>query len=209
MSGIQLVRLPHLNADPYQRGAYAVRAPRLGGILYGGLDRMPWFDVDEEYYAGTLPAGLATARTKLKKNNSDFTGIELCQDLTQALELLRYANRSTRKNELIAVRSERLARIKGAVDLRSPSAKWIGYDVVGLGEWSLIREGLFAVPSAFAGWETELNEDGLFPLPAKAAAYARAYLGASRAGLVEELAAIGTGEGELGIDTIEVARISA
>jgi hypothetical protein len=54
-SGFLVVRLPFLNKDALGRGAYSKIAPSLGSIYYGGIDRMDWFDVEEDFYNNTLP----------------------------------------------------------------------------------------------------------------------------------------------------------
>ena len=62
--GFIVVRTPKFNFDAEGRGAFSSPAPRLGSIYYGGVDRMPWFDVDKHYYARILPTEIAKLRRK-------------------------------------------------------------------------------------------------------------------------------------------------
>ena len=57
------------------RGAYFSNVPILNGICYGGIDRMEWFDIDEDYYAKRLPEDFLKLRKKIRDENKDFTGI--------------------------------------------------------------------------------------------------------------------------------------
>lgn len=148
---------------------------------------MPWFDIDEDLYAGGLPANIEQARKLIEEDNADFYGIELCKDLSTALALLDYSNRSGIANELIALRSEVLADIKGTIDLDPSLVSWDGYDIVLVGGWSLLRDGLFTSPSSFTGWETALTASGLFSSPSIADDYIRAYEAAVLKGTVEGL----------------------
>ena len=53
--GFMAVRLPSENFDAEGRGAFSSKPPSLGDIYYGGLDRMPWFDVEEALDRGVFP----------------------------------------------------------------------------------------------------------------------------------------------------------
>lgn len=50
-----VVRQPFFNRDPAGRGAYSPIVPMFQGIPYGGIDRMAWFDIEEDFYNKTLP----------------------------------------------------------------------------------------------------------------------------------------------------------
>lgn len=202
ISGFLVVRKAGRDTDPEGRAFYGAQPSCLGALCYGGIDRMPWFDLDEEFYAGTLPERVALLRKSLDLSNDDLTGIRLCKDWPTAHALLAFDERSRFVNEIICVRSRKLAAIKGTVGSDVPGVRWDGYDLVSLGNWSLIREGLFRSPSAFPGWEKVLNESGLLPSPELADVYLQLYEAAARAGRVEEL------PGSLyGFDVIEVGRL--
>ena len=204
VNGFLVVRLPHLNRDQAGRGVYPAQPPVLGTIHYGGIDRMPWFDIDEDLYAGVLPANIRQARQLIEEgNNDDFTGIKLCKDLDTALALLKHSNRLEAANELIVIRSEKLTEIKGAIDFDMSKVSWIGYDVLILGDFSLLREGLFTLPSSFPGWEELLNQSGLFSSRALFDEYVRAYKVASLKGAIEQLPDTTV----YGIDMVEIGKV--
>ncbi|MGH9874447.1 MAG: hypothetical protein ACRD9S_18485 [Pyrinomonadaceae bacterium] len=204
VNGFLVVRLPHLNRDQAGRGVYPAQPPVLGTVHYGGIDRMPWFDIDEELYAGVLPANIAQARQLIEEdNNDDFTGIKLCKDLDTALALLKHSNRLEAANELIVIRSEKLTEIKDAIDFDTSRVSWIGYDVLILGDLSLLRAGLFTSPSSFPGWGDRLNELGLFSSRALLDEYVRAYEAASLKGAIEQLPR----NTMYGIDMVEIGRL--
>jgi len=202
VSGLLVVRWIGADKDSDGHSYYPKEAACLGSLCYGGIDRMPWFELDEAFYRGTLPGDISRLRASLTEANEDLTGIRLCQDLRTALALLEYSNRSETKNELIALRSDKLARVKGAMKLDNSLCTWLGYDVVSLGNWSLLRDGLFRSPASFPGWEKMINESGLLIDPELSESIIELYEAASRAGQVEEL------PGSLyGIDVIEVGKV--
>lgn len=187
VSGFLVVRLPALNRDPAGRyPAFPAHAPCLGHLCYGGVDRMPWFEIDEEFYSGTLPEAIKRLRARVREGNPDFSGISVCKDLLVARTLLEYSNRHGQSNELVAIRSARLAEIKGTILFDKSHAMWLGYDVVSLGHWSLLSGGLFMSPTAFPGWESRVNGAGLFSSPTLSDEYARAYEIATARGAVED-----------------------
>ena len=202
ISGFLVVRKAGMDQDSEGRAFYGAQPSCLGALCYGGIDRMPWFDLDEEFYAGTLPERVALLRKTLDLSNDDLTGIRLCKDWATARALLEFDERARLVNEIVCLRSEKLAAIKGAAGSDVPAVRWVGYDLVSLGNWSLLREGLFRAPVSFPGWEQALNESGLLPSPESADEYLRLYEAAARAGRVEEL------PGSLyGFDVIEVGRV--
>ena len=202
ISGFLVVRKAGMDKDPEGRAFYSTQPSCLGALCYGGIDRMPWFDLDEEFYAGTLPERVALLRKSLELSNDDLTGIRLCRDWPTAHALLEFDERARLVNEIVCLRSAKLAAIKGTVESDVSAVRWDGFDLVSLGNWSLIREGLFRSPSSFPGWEKVLNESGLLPSPASADEYLLLYEAAARSGHVEEL------PGSLyGFDVIEVGRL--
>lgn len=151
---------------------------------------MPWFDIDEHQYANALPEPILCARQLIRLDNDDLSGIEVCRDLDMAIMLLHYSNRSNNANELIAVRSDALTALKGEVVLDASQVEWLGYDVIALGQQSLLHDGLFAMPTAFPGWQEQINPYGLLPALGLVEPYIAAYQAAARAGQVEDIADI-------------------
>jgi hypothetical protein len=187
LCGFVVVRLPEKNFDLEGRGAYPSVAPQVDGLFYGGIDRMPWFDLDEDHYGGRLPEDIEVQWNALLQQNPDLTGIKICKDLSVAAQLLQYSNRRQPWNELIAIASPTLTSIKGIVSDCPATRQLLGYDVVSLGWWSLLRDGVFLNLPYFAAWVARLNEYGLFPEPTYLDTYVDSYYEAAREGLVEEL----------------------
>lgn len=176
-----------MNFDEQCRGAFPATTPSYQDIFYGGVDRMEWFDVDEDYYAGSLPQEINAIRETIKKACADFTGIKICSNLQSAIKLLDYSNRIQTRNEIIAVSSPTLIKLKGSLNIDSSHIHWLGYDVICLGHWSLLCDGLFARPGAFERWLPSLNKHGLFSSDTVVEDYNRDYRQAALHGLVEEL----------------------
>src|SRR5205809_13260 len=91
VNGFMVVRVPHLNRDLEGRGAFPETAPCLAETCYGGIDRMPWFEIDELWYKGVLPEDIAQVRDLIQKANADFSDIYLCGDLELSITLLEYS----------------------------------------------------------------------------------------------------------------------
>ncbi len=158
--GFMVVRRPACNFEPESGGSYSKVPPQVDGIYYGGIDRMPWFDVDEAINNGSLPGSLREIHdTGVGK---DFTGMVLLRDPEDVRKLLEFSNRLEDRNEMVAVYSEILASLRGTVRVEPSTVEWLGYDVAPLGEFSLLYEGLFVAPSVFEEFRGELNSFGLF-----------------------------------------------
>lgn len=184
INGYIVVRLPHLNN---MIGPYSVNVPKLDDICYGGVERMPWFDIAEDFYSKKLPENIKHHWLSLRENNVDLPSISLVQDINIALELLAYSNRSEMRNELIAIRSKELIEYKGTIPTDLHSISWMGYDLVALPEWSLLHAGIFHSPRSFLPWKKQVNSEGLFNTLAFVDDYVKAYHQASLDNLVEEV----------------------
>ena len=195
--------MPDQNFDREGRGSYSAIAPRIGDTFYCGTDRMAWFDLDEDYYKKTLPADLLKVRQSLVEDSNDFTGIKLCYDLQTAEKVLAWSNREGRRNEIIAVRSQKLSEIKKkSLPFESQAIDWLGFDFVSLGHWSLLAGGMFAAPSYFSRWNGNLNEHGLMDDPDIIREFAGDYFIAAEKRGVEPLP-----DEVYGLEAVEVGRI--
>jgi hypothetical protein len=172
-------------------------------IYYGGIDRMPWFDIREEYDNGGLPPYVQKIYKSIQNHCLDFTGIELCQDMEEAHLLLEWSNRIHPVNELIAVYSERLAELKGTIDIDPSNISMIGYDIVALGWWSLLSEGYFTQPACFSRWAEWINANGLLSAANIVDDFVKDYEAAVMKGAVEELPEL-----IYGIEAIEIGRVA-
>jgi hypothetical protein len=184
LTGFIVVRLPDRCVTDASRTAYQPISTRYGALRYGGVDRMRWYDVSDGFYTKRLPAALAdTFRTISDADH--IVGFRCCRDGAEARALLTYANRRDRANELIAVRSPTLALLFGTT-ASNVEIEWIGYDILSLGWWSLLHDGLFLRPALFTVWEQYLNPHGL-ATDSITADYAAAYCAAAAGGGVEPL----------------------
>lgn len=161
ISGFLVVRKPEFNYDKEGRGAFSPSVPKIGDLYYAGIDRMPWFDIDEDYYSKELPDDILLLRNELENNKWDFTDFKLMPDLEKANKLLEYSNKKQRINELIAVYSEKIGLIED-IDFFKVDTEWLGVDIYCHGYGSLIREGIFTKPDLFADYSGKLNTYGLF-----------------------------------------------
>lgn len=211
INGYLVVRKPEFNRDALGRGSYTSAAPCIGNTYYSGIDRMDWFDVAEQLYSDGLPSPIKNHYDTIKKNNDDFSGILVCQDLDIALELLHFSNSFNNENEIIAVFSDKLSTLKGTIALLSAEITWIGYDVVVLGGHSLLHEGVFSATDLFPGWPDRVNEFGLFDTHAICDEFVMVYMRALKNGaFIEDWGLARDSElgPEYGIDFIAVGRLN-
>src|SRR5687768_16241404 len=111
VSGFLVVRSPRFNRQPLSKNIYRSVPPCVGEICYGGVDRMPWFEVDELHYEGELPLEIEAKRDQLEQERFGYLSLSLSQDLRLAIDILNFSNSVNSENELIAVRSAKLAEI--------------------------------------------------------------------------------------------------
>ncbi len=166
---------------------------------------MAWFDLDEDYYKKTLPNDLLEIRQSLARDNKDFSGIKLCYDLRVAKKVLEWSNREAVRNEVIAVRSQKLVEMKNkSLSLNSEEIDWLGFDFVSLGHWSLLGGGMFVSPSYFSRWQEYLNEHGLMSGESILREFASNYSAAAKKNSVEPIP-----DEVYGLEAIEIGRICA
>jgi hypothetical protein len=118
------------------------------------------------------------------------------------MQLLEYSNRVNARNEIIALRSPKVAEIKGSINLEYGTVVWGGYDVISIGNWSLLEQGVFSHPDLFEPW-VKLVPSGLLNDLEAVEQYRRVYEEKMARQLVEELP-----QSEYGIEGIEVGRIT-
>ena len=159
--GFVVLRKPEFNFDEKNRRGFRTSAPHFNNIYYGGVDRMPWFEVEEEYYNNILPQNIRQLYKELESRNSTRPDFLLNSDIKEALILLEYSNRKTPQNELVAVYSKKLADVKGKFPPQV-ELKWLGIDINCSGFGSQILEGIFSAPNAFPDFHCLLNQNGLF-----------------------------------------------
>jgi len=218
IAGFIVVRKPTENKDARGRGAYLSNVPHIDRIYYGGIDRMPWTEIGEVFYSGEklkLPNFIRQFYTNLIDDNADSTGIEVSKNIDEASAALTYCNETFRDNddpfanELICIRSDKLAQIKGSFDFDASRVKWLGYDIISIGHWSLLCDGLFVHPTYFANWLPYLNKKGLFSTKGIMDGFYKTYQEAVKAKQSEELvnSPYGTETDPYAIEAIEIGRV--
>ncbi len=143
--GYMVLRKPEYNFDELGRGAYLPYAPKVGAIYYGGIDRMEWFDIDEDYYNDVLPNDLLRLRDSVMESSRQC-GFNVCACLKGAKKMLAYSNKDHNRNDLVAIvlHDKRVDIINAVFD-----GELIGCDLCCDGFGSLIREGIFNKPELF------------------------------------------------------------
>jgi len=158
-----VVRKPDMNFDKEGRGSFLPYPPKIGDLYYSGVDRMPWFELDEDYFSGVLPSQLVQFRKEMRRSNQGISDLTLSSDFSKVESVLEYSNRNRALNELIALKSDALERTKGSF-FCDIEIKWLGIDVYCQGYGSLIREGIFKKPDSFSSYANGLNKHGLFDI---------------------------------------------
>ncbi len=164
--GFIILRKPDYNFDERGRGTFSSNVPKIGNMFYSGVDRMPWFDLNEYYYNSSLPSHLIKIRQELCNNNQDFNDFDLILDLQKAIQALEFSNKNGSINELAVFYSERMETSFGVIKLNI-DISWLGIDPYIHGYGSLIREGIFKYPNEFSSYLEMLNSNGLFDLDSK------------------------------------------
>ena len=176
-----------MNFDKEGRGAYLPYAPKINETYYGGVDRMPWFEIDEDFFSGELPKQLIQLRKDIRQSNRDNNDIKLLFDLQQAIAVLDYSNKNDERNELVAVKSDVLEQTKGTMNCDA-DIKWVGIDIYCQGYGSLIREGIFKAPEAFSSFKREINNFGLIGIDSdRTDKYVEEYINNASAYNLEEI----------------------
>jgi len=65
--GFLVLRRPEQNYDETCQPPYYLQAfpPCINNIYYSGIARVPWYELEENYYAGTLPKEMSQLRDYL------------------------------------------------------------------------------------------------------------------------------------------------
>jgi hypothetical protein len=161
--GYHVVRKPRYNYDEQGRGAYSIIAPCIGDIYYSGVDRMAWFDLDEDYYSGVIPQEYADLRNDVEDAYTDFSSIMLLPNLEKTIKILDYSNRGIDRNEICVLYSEELVLKKGVI-ITDNCIDWLGSDIFVSGFGSILLLGVYNKPQAFPGFLAKLNKNGLFDI---------------------------------------------
>lgn len=177
-NGFLVVRLPDYNVLSSMNDQVL---PALGTARYSGIDRNAWVDVyDDDFYDKQVPTDIVALVERL--DDAVLPGWSLCKSIADAKRLLAYSNRAQHSNELLYVTMGKASAHE------PPELRWLGYDVVAEGEWSLLAAGLFGAPEAFSNWAGLVNAFGLFDTPDPVSAFIREYDLKAHRGLAEPTA---------------------
>ena len=186
VNGFLVVRKPAQAFDEAGRGAFTSRPPCHGGLCYAGVDRLAWFDVDEDHYKGLLPTDVSAARQRMRSHDLDATGLPVCSAMEDTTLLLAWSNRKAQRNEVIAVRADELDEIKGQIEVPRLALDWIGVDVVAAGLGSLLLVAYYR-PDLFSGWPERFGGSGLAASRLQAEEFTAVYRRLADYGSVEDL----------------------
>ncbi|MBD8658427.1 hypothetical protein IFT68_22690 [Oxalobacteraceae sp. CFBP 13730] len=123
-------------------------------VSYRGIDRDPWWNLDELFYAGLLDADLTALRQAIERQRFRGFSFGVCDSLDIALRIQALSPRGPLIDEIICITS--------ALDTVHEADVFFGYDCYVDGFGSLLRLGAFSGTTAFADYENQLNEYGLF-----------------------------------------------
>jgi hypothetical protein len=147
--GFFVLRKPEMNFDELERAGFLPPGPHINDKYYGGVDRMPWFDIDEEDSANPLPEDLEKLWKEVEEHNQPYLDFCLVTDINKAKILLEYSNRSTSRNELVAIYLKKLSDLKGAFNSNADMV-WLGVDIDCSGSGPQISQGIFKAPPFFS-----------------------------------------------------------
>lgn len=136
---------------------------RLEQKTYRGIDRLPWEDIDDAYYSGRISSELMRVRQQIESENRGVLGPRLLRDLDAVRTVWRVFKERT---EIVAICSSELASNGNAAPFDG-SFRFIGFDCISLGEWSVILRGVFYRPDLFPDFVPLLNENGLLASESK------------------------------------------
>jgi hypothetical protein len=162
-----------------------------GGKPYSGVTRLPWEDLELAYYGKSLEPAFAPIWDALKHDNRDFSGIDIVKSYAHAAAV----QQAWPNNDIIAVGSAELARVKGTI-VPAAELTFLGLDCVAFGsidtsltgEWSVVADGLHLHPEHFTAQIGWLNEHGLLTSDDACHAVFSRYVELSRREVTEPLA---------------------
>lgn len=156
---------------------------------YAGPDRNPWEALGEAFWAKTLPSELHELYSEMGSRRGLWW--HTCPGQEQAERLLAYSREISPVHapelELIGIDSPYLDAL-GAPSMPAGKSTPLGFDVISIGEWSLLRalNKLDAEEGVTARSLT--NDHGLLPSASALSLVLELYLKATDRDLVEEIA---------------------
>jgi hypothetical protein len=161
---------------------------KVGNIYYGGLDRLSWGIIVNDYYDNKLPDNIRTIYSSILDQIEHFIGArEVCNNIENARCLLEYCNHTNKSNELIAVYSKYISTYIGSYEHDISYYTFNGIDLIAFPEFSLLASGFFSQPKLFTKWTKFINNNGLFKPHTPFNDYIAEYLDLASKDMVEPL----------------------
>lgn len=155
---------------------------------YRGVDRYPWETIDAHYYEKLLPPDMREVYELLRAPSRRGMWWPTAETVSLADRLLDYSRRFSPDDALVGVESPYLASALGRTTLDMPGWTLIGFDVVAVGEWSLLEVLSELDASLLSDVAFSLNPSGLLHDRKDLGLVARVYEALARAGVVEPIA---------------------
>lgn len=156
----------------------------IGSLIYQGLDRMAWNDIETLYYNKKLPPDLVALWETLFKVPG-ATNIVGATERSDAYRLLHASKEVGSQNEILCALSP--GNLLGEVE----NLDWLGYDPLYItgGPSTLLEEVYRFSDSPLSSYVTKLNKHGLFDLVTEALEFGNSYreLSSLQEELVESL----------------------
>ncbi|GAB4226128.1 MAG: hypothetical protein Tsb0021_01880 [Chlamydiales bacterium] len=133
-------------------------------MTYRGVDRSQWEEVSYAFFYSDVSEEIKNIYKNIRKWSREFVnGTAITQNLEDAVKILKFSNHVyPDSSEIIAIHSEVISSVQGEFEA-GVGIYWIGYDLVGIGEWSMIEHGVIDFNPMFQKWKHHLNQYGLFP----------------------------------------------
>ena len=164
------------------------------GSIYRGPDRALWEKVDDDYYSGRLPPQLHMAYKSIKSDDSRGIWWTTCKTLETVISFAEFENKKNHNVEPLAVWSPYLANTQSCQGWEEPRATLLGFDVISIGEWSLLR----AIQECQHGahcedFEIKVNKAGLLSNSSSVREVENKYQKLASEGMVEPIAEVNSG----------------
>ncbi|MBC9914021.1 hypothetical protein [Chitinophaga varians] len=166
ITGYVIARKPMYDGSDVMIGRNSLL--RIEDKYYHGIDRLSWVDAE-------IPENLLSIYADPKASEQDLTGIKVLKKYDEAIALLSLNDEVALKNEVLVIASDKLNQIKGPGMVTQQTIRWLGYDVVLLGGWSLIRHAIFENRQMSLLEMVDLNSFGLLDNVEEVAGFLKEY----------------------------------
>ncbi len=114
---------------------YIIVNPKTVTSSYRGVDREPWGGIGDAFYAGRLPEQLRQVWDAMRPR--DLWWATCRREMLEKFE--SFLNQEGIPYEVLAVCSSYLSAARSERTALTPEHLFLGFDVVGVGQWSLLR----------------------------------------------------------------------